>query len=297
MKQGNQMMKSMTPQATRFAAIALAVTAVLGTPATAQSVDSASTDAAINRSAPARPAAAKQAAPARNNNAARPAAQANRPAAARPNAAPKPAATSRPAAARPNSAARPEAARNNAHTNTAHSNTAHESRPAARQQAAGHDNRAGGARAGERGAEHGRPGVRNAAYSKGENLHGGHRIAEDRFRGNFGREHQFHIGHPVMIGGQASFQFGGVWFGLVDAWPAAWLYTDAVYVDFVEGEYVLVNVAQPEVTVAVSAGDAVATTCTAEAAVPVDPVVAAPVVVAIPTYRYFTWHYWRHYWI
>lgn len=104
-----------------------------------------------------------------------------------------------------------------------------------------------------------------------------------------------------MIGGQASFQFGGVWFGLVDAWPAAWLYTDAVYVDFVEGEYVLVNVAHPEVTVAVSAGDAVATTCTAEAAVPVAPVVAAPVVAApvvvVPTYRYFTWHYWRHYWM
>jgi hypothetical protein len=294
MKQGNQMMKSMTPQATRFAVFALAVTAVLGTPATAQT-DSASTDAAINRSAPARPAAAKQAAPARNNNAARPAQNAARPAAARPNAAPKPAATSRPAAARPNSAARPEAARNTAHSNTAHSttahsNTAHESRPAARQQAAGHDNRAGEHAA--RGAENGRPVVRNAAYSKGENLHGGHRIAEDRFRGSFGREHQFRIGHPVMIGGQASFQFGGVWFGLVDAWPAAWLYTDAVFVDFVEGEYVLVNVAHPEVTVAVSAGDAVATTCTAEAAVPV-----APVVVAVPAYRYFTWHYWRHYWL
>jgi len=80
-------------------------------------------------------------------------------------------------------------------------------------------------------------------------------------------------------------------------------------VDFVEGEYVLVNVAHPEVTVAVSAGDAVPATCTAEAAVPVEPVapvvaapvvaapvVAAPVVVVVPTYRYFTWHYWRHYW-
>jgi len=105
-----------------------------------------------------------------------------------------------------------------------------------------------------------------------------------------------------MIGGQASFQFGGLWFGIVDPWPAAWLYTDAVFVDFVNEEYVLVNVAHPEVTIAVSAGDAVPATCTAEAAVPVAPVVAAPVVaapviaVAVPAYPYLTWHYWRHYW-
>ena len=106
-----------------------------------------------------------------------------------------------------------------------------------------------------------------------------------------------------MIGGQASFQFGGFWFGLVDPWPAAWLYTDAVFVDFVDGGYVLVNVAHPDVTIEVSAGDPAPTTCTAETAVPVapvvvaTPVVAAPIVVAVPTYRYFTWHYWRHYWL
>ena len=328
MTKGKQIMKSttgsMTPQATRFAVFALAVTAVLCMPVTAQSVDSskADLDAAINRSAPQHPAAAakpaaKPAAPARNNTAARPAA------AARPNAS-KPAEANRSAAARPN-AARPEAARNTARPNaarpeaarnTAHSNSGHESRPEARHEAAGRDNH--GARAGEhtaragehgakgaehRGAEHGHPAARNAAYSHGghaENLHGGKRIPEDRFRGSFGRDHQFHIGNPVMIGGQASFQFGGFWFGLVDPWPAAWLYTDAVFVDLVEGEYVLVNVAHPEVTVAVSAGDPVPATCAAEAAVPVAPVVAAPVVAApvvvVPTYRYFTWHYWRHYW-
>ncbi|MGA3201922.1 MAG: hypothetical protein ABSF12_05455 [Bryobacteraceae bacterium] len=109
----------------------------------------------------------------------------------------------------------------------------------------------------------------------------------------------------MMIGGQASFQFGGFWFGLVDVWPAAWLYTDAVFVDFVDGGYVLVNVAHPEVTVAVSAGDAV-TACAADPVVPAAPVVATPVVaapvvaapvvaVAVP-YPFITWHYWRHFW-
>jgi hypothetical protein len=32
----------------------------------------------------------------------------------------------------------------------------------------------------------------------------------------------------------------GVIVGGLPSWPAAWLYTDAVYVDLVEGEYVLV---------------------------------------------------------
>jgi hypothetical protein len=114
-----------------------------------------------------------------------------------------------------------------------------------------------------------------------------------------------------MIGGQASFQFGGSWFGIVDPWPAAWLYTDAVYVDFVDDEYVLVNLAHPEVTVAVSAGDPAPTTCTADAATPVEPVVADAPVVAAPVVAapvivspviavtvpvpYLAWHYWRHF--
>jgi hypothetical protein len=275
----------MTPRATRVAVFVFAMAAVLGRPVTARSVDTAKPDldASINHSAPARPAAAKPAAA----TAARPAQNAARPAAARP------------AAARPN-AARPEAAHNGAHSTAAHPTAAHE----ARHEAAGRDHHGAGehaARGDHAAGEHGHSAARNAAYSHGENLHGGHRIPEARFRGSFGHEHQFHIGHPVMIGGQASFQFGGFWFGIVDPWPAAWLYTDAVYVDFVEEEYVLVNVAHPEVTIAVSAGDAAPTTCTAEAAVPVAPVVSAPVVaapviaVAVP-YPYLTWHYWRHFW-
>jgi hypothetical protein len=83
-----------------------------------------------------------------------------------------------------------------------------------------------------------------------------------------------------MIGGQASFQFGGYWFGIADPWPAAWLYTDTVYVDFIGGEYVLVNVMHPGVYVAVSAGDPV-TSCVA-ATEPVAPVAVAAVVPPVP---------------
>jgi len=147
---------------------------------------------------------------------------------------------------------------------------------------------------------------RNASFNRGhvENLRGGHEIPQDRFRASFGREHEFHIGQPIMIGGQASFHFGGFWFGMVDPWPAAWLYTDPVYVDVVNGGYVLVNVDHPGVQVALSAGDPAPATCTeadpdpAPAPAPVavvNPV--APVKVAyVPVYSYFTWHYWRPYW-
>jgi hypothetical protein len=308
MKQGKQIMKStagsMTQQPTHLAAFALAISAVLATPAIAGPIDTPrpDLDAAINHSAPARPAAAKPAAaaPARTNNVARPTPAASHPTAAHP------------ADARPNTA-HPEAGHN-----AAHPNAGREARPEARHEAA-HDNH--GREHAERGrehaaGEHGHPAARNAAYHHGENFHGGHRIPEARFRGNFGREHQFRIGHPTMIGGQASFQFGGLWFGIVEPWPAAWLYTDAVFVDLVDDEYVLVNLAHPEVTIAVSAGDPAPTACTAEAAAPVEPVVAAAPVVAAPVVAvpvvsapvvvspvvavavplpYLAWHYWRNF--
>lgn len=146
---------------------------------------------------------------------------------------------------------------------------------------------------------------RNASYSHATNLRGGREIPGDRFHASFGSEHPFHIGHPVMIGGQASFSFGGFWFGIVDPWPAAWLYTDPVYVDLVDGGYVLVNELHPGVEVAVSAGDPAPATCPAAdapAAAPA-PVATAPVatvrpvvVAYTPFYTYFTWHYWGPYW-
>ena len=73
-----------------------------------------------------------------------------------------------------------------------------------------------------------------------------------------------------MIGGQASFQFGGFRFGIVEPWPATWLYTDAVYVDFIQGRYFLVNPLHPTVQVAVSVEE------------PVAPVAPAPVAQVAP---------------
>ena len=63
------------------------------------------------------------------------------------------------------------------------------------------------------------------------------RIPDDRFRSNFGRGHDFHMGNPVLVGEYSRFQYGGFWFGFVEPWPAGWYYTDDVYIDYVDGGY------------------------------------------------------------
>jgi hypothetical protein len=268
----------LTPLAARLAVITLALTAVLGTPAVAKPAASRNN---VSRSAP---AARRTAAPARANTA-RPAQ--SRQNTARPNTARQN--TARPAAARRQTpAARPNAARQNTarpNAQTAHTNNA---RPAATGQKAAQNNAAKPAAAGQKTAQnntakpnaaHPNTAAKNgqaggagkgaapAAKNASNKLHGGRQIPAARFNASFGRGHQFHIGHPIMIGGQASFQFGGFWFGIVDPWPTAWLYTDAVYVDFIGGGYVLVNPVHPDVQIAVSVGDAVST-CTASVAAP-----------------------------
>lgn len=325
-----------TSQATRLTAFALALTTILGMPVSAKSVDSRNDNAServMNHSAAARPAA-RPAAPARTNmartNMARPAQSTTRAgayasssrvsarssaSASRSSAASRPTA-SRSVASRPNTARANTTRANTGRPSSARPNTtAHMSRPDARRpSAASQDHRAiangseHAARPGSSAMLHGsRPEFKNASFNRGhvENLHGGREIPQGRFQASFGREHQFHIGHPIMIGGQASLQFGGFWFGMVDPWPAAWLYTDPVYVDVVNGGYVLVNVAHPDVQVALSAGDPAPATCTAAAPDPapapapvavVRPVVPVTVAYTAPVHSYFTWHYWRPYW-
>jgi len=70
---------------------------------------------------------------------------------------------------------------------------------------------------------------------------GSSRIPDDRFRSHFGREHHFHMGNPVMVGGYSRFQYGGYWFGFVDPWPVDWYYTDDCYIDYVDGGYYMYN--------------------------------------------------------
>jgi hypothetical protein len=78
------------------------------------------------------------------------------------------------------------------------------------------------------------------------------RIPDERFHANFGESHTFVINEPVMVGGYSRFQYGGFWFGFVQPWPDGWYYTDNVYVDFIGGEYVLINPYYPGVQVGIS---------------------------------------------
>lgn len=72
-------------------------------------------------------------------------------------------------------------------------------------------------------------------------VRGSGRIPDDRFHANFGREHNFHMGNPVLVGGYSRFQYGGFWFGFVQPWPSGWYYTDDVYIDYVDGGYYMYN--------------------------------------------------------
>jgi hypothetical protein len=81
---------------------------------------------------------------------------------------------------------------------------------------------------------------------------GNGRIPDDRFRSNFGRSHEFHMGNPVMVGGYSRFQYGGFWFGFVQPWPTGWYYTDDVYIDYVDGEYYMFDPYYPGQRFAIS---------------------------------------------
>ena len=81
---------------------------------------------------------------------------------------------------------------------------------------------------------------------------GNARIPDERFHSNFGREHEFRIGNPVLVGGYSRFQYGGYWFGFVEPWPVGWYYTDDVYIDYVDGGYYMYDPYYPGARFAIS---------------------------------------------
>jgi hypothetical protein len=74
---------------------------------------------------------------------------------------------------------------------------------------------------------------------------GGH-IPDDKFRAHFGREHHFNA-RTVIVRGRPQFQYGGYTFELVDPWPADWAYGDDCYVDYIDGDYYLIDLFHPGV--------------------------------------------------
>ena len=83
-------------------------------------------------------------------------------------------------------------------------------------------------------------------------MQAGSRIPDDKFRAHFGREHTFHVGHPTIVEGRPQFQYGGYSFVIVDPWPVGWAYTDAVYIDFMDGVYYLIDPVHPGIQIVVN---------------------------------------------
>src|ERR1700735_5477049 len=101
-----------------------------------------------------------------------------------------------------------------------------------------------------RGNEHGgkqqHSQVRGGHRGTGEANHVQHGRDRDGHARNIDRgyrEHNFGRANHSFCGafyGRPRFLFGGVWFG-IDLWPSFWLSSDYVYVDYVDGDYFLVN--------------------------------------------------------
>jgi hypothetical protein len=90
------------------------------------------------------------------------------------------------------------------------------------------------------------------AGTSGKSAH----IPEPKFKASFGRQHTFAVNRVVtqrtVIAGQTQFVYSGYTFVFVDPWPADWAFTDDCYIDYIDGEYVLVDVLHPGVYLALN---------------------------------------------
>lgn len=79
-------------------------------------------------------------------------------------------------------------------------------------------------------------------------------IPEAKFRSSFGSGHRFHVNRSEFANGSGRFQYGGYWFNVVQPWPVGWLYTDEVYVDYLNGGYFLCDPVHPGVYISINIG-------------------------------------------
>jgi hypothetical protein len=96
---------------------------------------------------------------------------------------------------------------------------------------------------------------RQQAAGRGPQTTGSHgSIPDAKFRASFGSSHTFHVNQSQFANGSGRFQYGGFWFNAVNPWPVGWLYTDAVYVDFLNGGYFLCDPVHPGVYISINIG-------------------------------------------
>jgi hypothetical protein len=86
----------------------------------------------------------------------------------------------------------------------------------------------------------------------------GYRIPNTRFRGFYGSSHPFRMfSFPLLVvGGFPRFQYGGLWFSVMDPWPEYWsddwYSSDDLYIEYFGGGYYLHNRMHPMDRIAVT---------------------------------------------
>jgi hypothetical protein len=80
---------------------------------------------------------------------------------------------------------------------------------------------------------------------------GNRTIKETDFRAHFGRQHTFRVARRD----DRRFNNGGYWFVYNDPWPAGWSYSDAVYVDEIDGQYYLIDPVHPGIQLLIVVSD------------------------------------------
>jgi len=96
--------------------------------------------------------------------------------------------------------------------------------------------------------DHEEKGAKEQTARGGPSGRGAH-IPDPKFKANFGRQHSFAVNRVItqrtVVVNQTQFVYGGYTFMFADPWPADWAYTDDCYIDYVNDEYVLVDLAHP----------------------------------------------------
>jgi hypothetical protein len=96
-----------------------------------------------------------------------------------------------------------------------------------------------------------------AAGPKGQAAGGSHgRISDRDYQAHFSRQHTFSVRTVVtttrIVPNQTQFAYGGYTFVFLEPWPAGWVLTDDCYIDYIDGEYVLIDLAHPGMQITLS---------------------------------------------
>ncbi|HEX4005288.1 MAG TPA: hypothetical protein VHX60_03875 [Acidobacteriaceae bacterium] len=98
--------------------------------------------------------------------------------------------------------------------------------------------------------------ARAQADARGRSAGNHGRISDNDYQTHFGHEHRFSVRTVVtttrIVPNQTRFAYGGYSFVFLEPWPAGWVQTDECYIDFINGEYVLVDVTHPGMQITLS---------------------------------------------